>query len=777
MSYYGRNIGRAKGVGKMVNWNQGGGPMKAGLGPQINVSTWARRVIARRTNSCCCDPIELTSVQMSLPRMTAGPSGVFNNAQKSDDTPWNQWMPGGDVETHVGGGYVGPPRNDITGGVILSTNQIYVIFTFNKPISPSYSIYKYNPSLPTGTSLELIGLKKVDQSVTNSPLGAPVKVTTINPPGVDYYIREAKLASVTQIPGGTEVLTFDETNQRLTTGSRFLIDSEIVTGVGTKAKSNLNTINAKIFPAMQSGLNHAEIFGFLPTNYFGFGPPQNKISSYGAFNRRLDYETRGGFAPEKPANPVVPGSGGTGGGPAVDFWDFEKTNHFLGNIFGVYTKTTKRASDQYDMSGSGVTTSNLNIEPNLSTLNIRLVQSNQATGVPISTRVENYSADAAYVSTGPVKWLDYQHALFINITSIMQIMLKNPTANAVPKVPGNTIPAGQGWDGTLYPTIVPTGAGPGAFGSNGAPPMPKYYAGNPLQMITATEMSAGPALTPQVIRPTSAKPQDSSVATDWRNSNFNNAGKYATFVSDASGLLATPQVVQKSGPWSIGAINGNIHNHLPSEEKLPSWTDATWNQIGYVRQMETGATEVLCYNAVTIDSGGQYGTGAPAPGFETQTFHRSGLLEATIKYSSYHILYYGHVIEKMRQLTYNGFGSYLIRDILSSKYDCGNNGFDGPIGDIIIPSGDKTITTTDNTTEAGLLTFDSDALSLPLSAATPALPPPPVPPTVPPPTVPPIDPNPDPTLPPPTLPPPTVPPSGGTGGGIGDIGGGGVIGF
>jgi len=707
MSYYGRTVGRAKGVGKMVNWNQGGGPMKAGLGPQINVSTWARRVIARRTNSCCCDPIELTSVQMSLPRMTAGPSSGGNNAQVSEDLPWNQWMPGSDTDAHTGGGYVGPPRNDISGGgVILSTNQIYVIFTFNKPISPSYSIYKYNPSLPTGTSLELIGLKKVDQSVGNSPLGAPVKVTTINPPGVDYYIREAKLASVTQIPGGTEVLTFDETNKRLTTGSRFLIDSEIVTGVGIKAKSNLNTINAKIFPAMQSGLNHAEVVGYLPTNYWDRGPPQDKISSYGAFNRRLDYETRGGFAPENPRNPVVPGAGGTGGGPAVDFWEFEKTNHFLGNIFGVYTKTTKRASDQYDMSGSS-TASNLNIEPNLSTLNIRLVQSNPATGVPISTRVENYSADAAYISTGPVKWLDYQHALFINITSIMQIMLKNPTANAVPEASGNTIPAGQGWDGSTYPTTVPVGVGPGAFGPNGAPPMPKYYAGNPLQMITATEMSAGPAIAPQVIRPTLAQPLNSLVPTDWRNSNFNNAGKYATFVSDL-GLQATPQAVQKSGPWSIGAINGNIA-FLPGEEKLPSWTDATWNQIGYVRRIQTpvgAAGEMLCYNAVTIDSGGKYGTGAPAPGFETYTFNRSGNLENTIKYSSYHILYYGHVIEKMRQLTYNGFGSYLIRDILSSKYDCGNNGFDGPIGDIIIPSGDKTITTTDNTTEAGLLTFD-----------------------------------------------------------------------
>ena len=45
MPYYGRTVGRAKGVGKIVYWKQGGGPKKAGLGPQINVTTWHIPVI------------------------------------------------------------------------------------------------------------------------------------------------------------------------------------------------------------------------------------------------------------------------------------------------------------------------------------------------------------------------------------------------------------------------------------------------------------------------------------------------------------------------------------------------------------------------------------------------------------------------------------------------------------------------------------------------------------------------------------------------------------
>ena len=183
-------------------------------------------------------------------------------------------------------------------------------------------------------------------------------------------------------------------------------------------------------------------------------------------------------------------------------------------------------------------------------------------------------------------------------------------------------------------------------------------------------------------------------------------------------------------------------------------------------------------NGVTIDSGGQYNTLAPAAGFETYTFETAGLIDNTLRYSSYHILYYGHVIEKMRQLTYAGFGSYIIRDVLSSKYRCGNDGFDGPVSDIIISSGDRRVTTTDDTTEAGLLTFASNVPSPPTTAAaTPALPPTagPSPPANPPsgPTGP-IGPiNPNPPLSPigggGTTPAPTSPISGGGSGGGGAV--------
>ena len=81
MPYFGRAVGRAKGIGKIVYWDQGGGPKKAGLGPQINVTTWGRRVIARRTNNCCCDPIELTSIRVSIPW------GI-----RQLDKPWNYWQ-------------------------------------------------------------------------------------------------------------------------------------------------------------------------------------------------------------------------------------------------------------------------------------------------------------------------------------------------------------------------------------------------------------------------------------------------------------------------------------------------------------------------------------------------------------------------------------------------------------------------------------------------------------------------------------------------------------
>ena len=96
-------------------------------------------------------------------------------------------------------------------------------------------------------------------------------------------------------------------------------------------KLGLNASKARLLPDMQSGLNNAQQNLYSPTNYWDRGPPQNDISSYGAFNRRLDYESRGGFAPEKATTNL------TNTMPNSQFV-FTYTNHFLGNIFGVYTK-------------------------------------------------------------------------------------------------------------------------------------------------------------------------------------------------------------------------------------------------------------------------------------------------------------------------------------------------------------------------------------------------------------------------------------------------------
>ncbi len=760
MPYYGRQVARLKGIGKYINWNQGGGPKKAGLGPSVDVSTWGRRVISRRTNNCCCDPIELTSVQMSIPRITprfTPPGGTTDPGTIAPDTPWNQWTPVGGE--NGGGGYVGPPRNDVSGGVINPVNQIYAIFTFNKPITASSPPYKYNPTLPNGTAIEVIGLEEVGafQAGIGTPLGLPVKMIDKKTGETRFYKLNSKTTPVTQIPGGTEVSTFLETNKRLTDGSRFLIDHEIVTGVSTLSKFDLNASKARLLPDMQSGLNNAQQNLYSPTNYWDRGPPQKDISSYGAFNRRLDYEERGGFAPQK-AVTSLPLTGGV--------FDFTNTNHFLGNIFGVYSKQNSRAFSAYDYANWPNQT--LNINPNLPQLNLRLVQSNPAVGTApnVSCRVENYSADAAYISEGKVSWLDNQHALFINITSIMQIMLKNCTANAVADASGgvNTTPAGQGWTGNVYPSPAPDLTLPGnRFGDNGAPPMPKYFAGNPLSICNGTTTASGPAFPPgQVGRPVNAIPPGNLVS-DWTNSRYNNGGKYATWPKD-SGLQPLPLPIVKAGPWQIGGIDGNFAVGLfPTETKLPAWTDATWNQIGYNRPVSNGSIGQInqMHNGVTIDSGGQYNTLAPAAGFETYTFETAGLIDNTLRYSSYHILYYGHVIEKMRQLTYAGFGSYIVRDVLSSKYRCGNDGFDGPVSDIIIPSGDRRITTTDDTSEAGLLTFASNVPPAPTtSAAAPALPPTanPSPPANPPsgPSPPgPINPNPDPVVPPAPISPPT----------------------
>jgi len=286
----------------------------------------------------------------------------------------------------------------------------------------------------------------------------------------------------------------------------------------------------------------------------------------------------------------------------------------------------------------------------------------------------------------------------------MQIMLKNPTANAVPYAPNASLPP--------VPTI-------------NNPPQARFYAGNPLSLINGSAIDvSGSAATNGVIRPNPGTGVGFATG-DWQNSSFNSNGKYATYAKNAGLQITYP--IYKSGPWQISSLNANtvpgMINSFPTEEKLPAWCDATLNQIGL--SLPAPPCGRILYNGVTLDSGGLFPDTLANSGAnpESQPFS-TGPGSNTGKGQCYHILFYGHVVEKMRQLTYAGFSSYIVRDILNSKYNCGNDGFDGPVADIVIPSGDRRITTTDNTTEAGLLTFDSDAPSYPLpAAATPAIPP------------------------------------------------------
>ena len=113
----------------------------------------------------------------------------------------------------------------------------------------------------------------------------------------------------------------------------------------------------------------------------------------------------------------------------------------------------------------------------------------------------------------------------------------------------------------------------------------------------------------------------------------------------------------------------------------------------------------------------------------------------------------GDAVEKLRQLTFSAFPSYTIQNILRSKFDCGNDGFDGPVDDIRLSSGSTTnkAISSARQAEGGVLTLL--AFSLPAaaaSAATPALPPPTG--------------NPSPPANPPSGPTgPTIPPGGGGG--------------
>ena len=626
MSYYGRTVGRAKGVGKMVNWNQGGGPMKAGLGPQINVSTWARRVIARRTNSCCCDPIELTGITLSIPNETK-PSSV--------DTAWNLFKGAGDNL-----GIVGPPQNDISGGQINTKRQIYAVATFNKVIS--YDDLRTLPTssftpLPDNTNIGICGLREVtdipgphpnttDPRILNGTVickrALSANATYV---GYKYYALACQYTPVTQIPGGTITDTTNSTKTTLAgpqghlrTGSRFLVSSTQTasnTDYGSRIANTSNPAGGIVTnfwsqSGVPDGTGNGSVTNPLAqqafTDNYGSANPNNRVARalantsdtvdprvYGTFSSPLMNEKRGGFVSN-----LIGGVMGNQGQVNATL------NRYLGNCMGVYMTGVQNEK----CPGNTTTT--------VQNANICLVQGLGVAGPTVGPNPqpiftvrpgfkEYYSADAVYVSNGPVPWLQGDYALFINITSLIQVALVKPSPNGK-----NNLASG---------------------GNN---------------------LVVGPPV------------GDNDKHPCWRD------GNTGTIVTTPKGMfpdlfLLGIQDSDNSGPFQAYGIKdvqdggGYIK---------PAYADCLWNALGKQNAPD-----------VTFD--------ASANGYNGTT--------VLIGPDAVGVMTLGDVVEKLRQSTYNLYSSYVIRDLLNSKYPCGNDGYDAPVADINIKSGDPVLAVAD----------------------------------------------------------------------------------
>jgi len=602
MPYFGRTVGRAKGVGKIVYWKQGGGPKKAGLGPQINVTTWGRRVIARRTNNCCCDPIELTGISLSIPWDSSNPTSV--------DTAWNLSQGSGDNL-----GLVGPPQNDISGGQINTKRQIYAVATFNKVISYDDLRALPTPSftpLPDNTDICICGLREI----TDMPPGAGGGPNTTDPRILNGTVicktalsaNATYVGSVTQIPGGTITDTTNSTTTspagpqgHLRTGSRFLVSSTqtasntdygsfITTGPTGGVLTNFwsqsgvpdgtgvgSLTNPLAQPAFTAGTTPNTRFVMAPANSDTADP-----RVYGAYSTPLMNEKRGGFVSNKIGGlmpTVAQGGAGT-------------LNRYLGNCMGVYM--TKEQNKECPG----------NVALNVQNANICLVQGLGVAGPGgqpnFTVRAgfkEYYSADAVYVSNGPVDWLQGDYAIFINITSLMQIALVKP----IPNGKNNTLSSPNG-------LVVGPPVG-GAFK-------------NPC----------------------------------WRDGNTFTTSPQGMFPPLGTGTLAS----NTSGPWQVYGIKDGDDNLYIK----PAYADCLLNALGVHNRPH-----------VTFDSSA------------------NGL--AVIDNKVIGIMTLGDVVEKLRQSTSNLYSSYVIRDLLKSKYPCGNDGYDAPVGDINIKSGNPVLAVAD----------------------------------------------------------------------------------
>tara|TARA_B100001093_G_scaffold339441_2_gene324229 strand:+ start:10278 stop:12713 length:2436 start_codon:yes stop_codon:yes gene_type:complete len=795
MPYYGRQVARLKGVGKYINWNQGGGPKKAGLGPQINVSTWGRRVISRRTNNCCCDPIELTSIQLSIP-----------GGWRLTDNPWNYIQSG--TNENLPSGLVGPPRNDIENNVIHTERQIYSIVTFNKPISQNINLlgnieecgndiigpgnYEFGqPNLGIGRMTFLPSGTGSQQSFNNSAING----LWINPTGLNGDSFLGIIQNL--IHFGQQGLLIERTDDgfpnnymiiRSNTG--FVLDSSLGLPVIKAPGGSVNTGP----PIWVEGAGN--VFGSIPP-----GPQGLKITSLAHCvninTNNLSLPLTGlkianGMNANGNTVKIQPRTTSTANTryydlvtvstPVAQIPGGTKINTFLPTLlnnqsqnYSGYLLTGSRVlvEDAPGLSGLGTTPSTtitkISKPEGRALVDMADGQNNtfeKFQSAPDDTKFMGNNNDPWQQGEGGSIVTEYFGAYSTplmdvsnNGFAIKSSSLKTPTKDYYNRYIGNGFGIYTNnqrcFDKLSLNSSLPVNDPKrnialiqGDYANN----QNEFYSADAMYISTtpvkwldydyALFINITSIMQVSLKNSTSRSGATSLVGPPLQpgqpNTITTNTLQYWNQAEKPPPTLGGPVAQSDAGPWQGWGIKPLPFGTPPVTPPLamPAWSDLIGSAYG-----------MAISPFVTLDASNveQYAVGPVTVYFPNSTYNPD-IIGATL----------GDVVEKMRQITFTAFPSYIIKNLLNSKYRCGNDGFDGPIDDITLPSlnPNNRIISSANENEGGILTIGSNSPSNPASVAATSV----IPPTVTPPTPPST----------PTPPDPITPPSGG-----GTIGGGG----
>jgi len=746
MPYYGRQVARLKGVGKYINWNQGGGPKKAGLGPSVDVTTWGRRVIARRTNNCCCDPIELTSIQLSIP-------GGWRLA----DNPWNYIQSG--TNENLPSGLVGPPRNDIDNNVIHTERQIYSIVTFNKPISQNINMlgnieecgdiigpgnYEFGQTnfgtgrmtfLPSGTG---------SQQSFNNPAINGIWINSNNLNGDSFLAIIQNL-----IHFGKQGLLIERTDDGypnnymiLKSNTGFVLDSlvglpvikapggTVTTGPPIWVEGNGNVLGS--IPPGPQGLK-ISLANCINTNPSKLSLPLTGLKiakGVNTFGNTVQIQPRTTSTANTRYYDLV-----TVSTPVVQIPGGTKINTFLPTLlnnqtqnYSGYLLTGSRVivEDAPGLSGLGTrpsTTINKISKPEGRAL-VDMADGQNNTFEKFQSAIddtkfrgnnndpwqqgEGGSIVTEYFGAYSTPLMDVSNNGF----AIKSSSLKTPTKDYYNRYIGNGF--GIYTNNRRCSDPLPLGSIPPNNPRRNIALIQGDYANNQNEFYSADAMyiSTGPVKwlnydyalfinITSIMQVTLKNSTSRSGATSLvgpplqpgqPNTITTNTLQYWNQAEKPipPAVLGGPVAQSDAGPWQGWGIKPLPFGLPPVTPPLamPAWSDLIGSAYGMA------ISQFVTLDASNVE---QYALGPVTVYFPNPTYNPD-IIGATL----------GDVVEKMRQITFTAFPSYIIKNLLNSKYRCGNDGFDGPVDDITLPSLnlDNRIISSANENEGGILTIE-----------------------------------------------------------------------